>query len=316
MFRKIIAAAASVIMLTACTSFTAFAADEEKVVAVCTAADLYDITADTDKVYLRADIDLSGYDWDGIKEFSGVFYGNGNSIRNMKSDSCGLFYSLGTGAKIKDVRIENAEIISDEKMLGGIVSYIPSAAKNVEITDCHVSGIIHTSYDNPKSSLNFCGGIVGVARPESTVIKNCASSAVVEAVFGSGGIAGLNHGSVESCVFTGRVNCSNNNHHYCNCPERDDDIHLEFLYTGKVLGGIAAVNYGSVSECVSLVSRCEDADYSGLICGVNIRKKGILSDNRAVKLLDNTSDIDYHFSNEANTITEKNFMKLIKTRTA
>ena len=98
MFRKVIAAAASVIMLTAGTSFTAFAADEEKVVAVYTAADLYDITADTDKVYLRADIDLSGYEWDGIKEFSGVFYGNGNSIRNMKSDSCGLFYSLGTGA--------------------------------------------------------------------------------------------------------------------------------------------------------------------------------------------------------------------------
>ena len=312
MFKKIIAAACA-FMLTVSMGAVANAEEKENIVGVYTAEDLFKIDRNTDVVHMRSDIDLTGYDWDGIDLFSGKFNGNGYCIRNMKSDSCGLFYRLGSGAEIKDIRIEDAEIVTDTKMLGGIVSYIPKNVKNVEITDCYVSGVLYTSYSNAASSLNFCGGIAGVISSKGVVVRNCASSAIVEASFGSGGIVGLNYGTVEGSVFTGRVNNCFNDHNYCNCGYEDgEQIHLEIYSIGTAFGGITAVNYGTLKDCISLVSRYDQASYVGLVSAINIKNKGKIENCRALKTFNYTDDSEYRYNDVANTLTAKKYLSFFK----
>ncbi len=316
MKKKLLALAVSVLLLFT-QSIAAYGSpayegyDSAKEIIVRTAQELAAISGDGYYV-IREDIDLEGFDWQGISNFSGTLIGLGHTIKNLKSDKCGLFERVGSGARIKDLILEDVEIGTKTKMLGGIVSYVPSSAKDVTIENCSVSGVLNTLYDNSESKRNFCGAIAGVVASKDCSIKYCSSSATVEAICGEGGIVGLNYGKIYGSFFTGRVRCAGNNNYFLE-PDEDGGYPLVY-YFSHISGGIAAVNYGEISECAVILNDFDMAVYFGLICGINIKGKGSIKDCFTPSALDLSKYDIEHYSPTANVLTPKEYSNKFKKR--
>lgn len=306
---KSVIAAVAVAFFTILQPISANAADTaNKSIAVLTAEDLASVSGNG-TYYIYQDIDLEGFDWKGISDFSGTLLAYNHSvIKNMSSDSCGLFRKLSSGAKIKNIHLENANIKTNTKMLGGLVSYIPASSKSVEIVDCSVNGMVSTTYEG-KSTMNYCGGIAGVVAAKDCVISGCSSAAYVGGVLGEGGIVGLNYGKINDCAFTGRIQ------NVKNAPsENPDEVMDEVYYTSFAMGGITGVNFGNISNSVVLFSDCGSAQYLGLISGVNIKGKGTIKDCVALRADRWSDDGDSeNFNATANSVKSKNFSKVLKS---
>lgn len=306
---KSVIAAVAVAFFTILQPISANAADTaNKSTAVITAEDLASVSGNG-TYYIYQDIDLEGFDWKGISDFSGTLLAYNHSvIKNMSSDSCGLFRKLSSGAKIKNIHLENANIKTNTKMLGGLVSYIPASSKSVEIVDCSVNGMVSTTYEG-KSTMNYCGGIAGVVAAKDCVISGCSSAAYVGGVLGEGGIVGLNYGKINDCAFTGRIQ------NVKNAPsENPDEVMDEVYYASFAMGGITGVNFGNISNSVVLFSDCGSAQYLGLISGVNIKGKGTIKDCVALRADRWSDDGDSeNFSATANIVKSKNFSKVLKS---
>ncbi len=295
--------------MTIMQPISANAADTaNKSIAVITAEDLASVTGNG-TYYIYQDIDLEGFDWKGISDFSGTLLAYNHSvIKNMSSDDCGLFRKLSSGAMIKNIHLENANIKTNTKMLGGLVSYIPASSKGVEITDCSVNGMVRTIYEG-SSTINYCGGIAGVVAAKDCVISGCSSAAYVGGVLGEGGIVGLNYGKINDCAFTGRIQ------NVKNAPSEDpDEVKEDIYYISFASGGISGVNYGSINNSAVLLSDCDSAQYLGLISGVNIKRKGTIKNCVALGV-DRWSDggDSENFNSSANVVKSKIFSKTLKS---
>lgn len=276
-------------------------------IAVTTAEELAAVTG-SGTYYIYQDIDLAGFDWKGISDFSGTLYAyNYSVIKNLTSSDCGLFRKLSSGARIDNIHIENAKITTGTRMLGGLVSYIPAGSKDVRITNCSVNGMVSTTYQG-SSTKNYCGGIAGVVSAEDCVISGCSSSAFVCGVLGEGGIAGLNRGTISECVFTG---CAMNS---LNLPPEDpNEIKTEEYHISAATGGISGVNYGAIENCTVLFSECGSAFYLGLVSGVNIKGRGVIKDSRGLKFGRWSDDGDSEYIAEcANTVKAGTYSKFVK----
>ncbi len=289
--------------------FSANAADTvNKTIAVSTAEELSSITGNgTYCIY--NDIDLEGFDWKGISDFSGTLYAYSDCvIKNMNSDDCGLFRKLSSGAKIQNIHLENVNIKTKTKMLGGLVSYIPASSKGVEVVDCSVNGSVCTRFQG-SSTLNYCGGIAGVVSAKDCVISGCSSSAIVGSPDRQGGIVGLNYGNISDCVFTG---CVKNSENFS--PEDSEEEWLDLYTVSQATGGITSVNVGSISNCVGLLSDCGSATYLGLVSGVNITGKGKINNCIALKADKWTRDGDSeNISEIANNVKSKDLTFKLKS---
>lgn len=272
------------LVLSLCAAATAIAADTSSVEykLIRTAEELAAISG-SGSYMLANDIDLTGYDWKGISSFSGTLNGGNYSIINLKSDSCGLFNRLGAGAKIENIRLKNASIVSTRLWLGGIAAYIPSSAKNVSITNCAVYGEIISLY-NQNGITAACGGVVGFVNSYDTEISGCVYGADVQGNKSVGGIVGINRGKLTDSVSAAALSCSSNNHNYCNCPYEEENgvitqSHTLVDYSCRYMGGIAGINYGKISDCVVCAdSRFDEAVTAGLVCAANIKNRGVISD--------------------------------------
>ena len=68
------------------------------------------------KYYLTNDIDMSRYGyWNTISEFRGTLDGNGHCIKNLKSTTGGLFSNLYPGVIIRNLRLENVDILTESE---------------------------------------------------------------------------------------------------------------------------------------------------------------------------------------------------------
>lgn len=256
-------------------------------------------------------IDLEGFDWKGISNFSGTLDGGLCTIRNLKSDKCGLFKRLDSDACVKNIRLEDVEIVSTAKTLGGIVSYIPSSAKNITIDNCMVSGILCNLYEG-KSRLDFCGAIAGVIASRDCTVTNCSSSATVEAVYHEGGIVGLNYGKISNSFFTGILGCAYNDHDYCKkdmvIDENGEEMYNLLYYVGGIAGGITSVNFGEISSCAVLLQGFDDHNYFGQISGINIKNKGSIKGCFTPQSHD-SFDFD-HYDDIANTLSSSGYSRI------
>lgn len=306
--KSIIVAVAAAFM-TIMQPISANAADTaNKSTAVITAENLASVSG-SGTYYIYQDIDLEGYDWKGISDFSGTLLAYNHSvIKNMSSDDCGLFRKLSSGAKIKNIHLENVNIKTKTKMLGGLVSYIPASSKGVEVVDCSVNGSVCTRFQG-SSTLNYCGGIVGVVSAKDCVISGCSSSAIVGSPDRQGGIVGLNYGNISDCVFTG---CVKNSENFS--PEDSEEEWLDLYTVSQATGGITGVNVGSISNCVVLLSDCGSATYLGLVSGVNITGKGKINNCIALKADKWTRDGDSeNISEIANNVKSKDLTFKLKS---
>ncbi len=194
------------------------------------------------------DTDSRFFGFQGIA-FSGIFDGNGHSIKdvsiNMPNDFyIGLFGYIESGGEIRNLELINSTL-AGQGFVGGIAGFNKGDIKNCSfdgfvdggvyggagglvgineggtIERCHAEGVVDT--------WRFMGGVVGI---NSGTVINCYSMSDVSGIYSSatayectGGLIGENSGKVISCYATGSVSG--------NCK----------------VGGLIGSDKGTVSDC-------------------------------------------------------------------
>lgn len=165
-------------------------------------------------ITLNADIDLAGLPWTPIgngnrgdadaSHFSGVFDGNGHTIRNINAkDERGDNYGAGLFSIVKDATVKNLNVE------GGSVEAVDFAAAvvgiafgNTTIENCHVKGVSVKTDD-------VAAGIVARAYGTDVTVKGCTNASDIYAAKKAGGIAGIASNNcrtvIENCTNSGSV---------------------------------------------------------------------------------------------------------------
>ena len=211
----------------------------ENPVTVSNLSELNAIRSDLNGVYmLTANIDLGGAAWTpiGTKEtpFTGVFYGNGYKITNLKNDDSAETGLFGCNkGRLYAVKIENYTAVMTEKQTAaGAIAAVNEGI----IADSAVSGTISVTYTVNQSYKKYREDI---KHPYQINL---------------GMISGINQNKVENCKVEGTMNETFSaigkytmEWHLLDIPRTFD-----FLLTLTVNSGhIAGVNDGTVTACES-----------------------------------------------------------------
>ena len=160
---------------------------------------------------------------DGSAPFTGVFDGNGHTIRGLvinrpDVDYVGLFGYVGLGGQVRNLGVVGGTVTGAENV-GALVGYNYYGT----ISNCHATAAITGSYNvggligyNDSGTTSTChadgavtgaadyvGGLIGVNR---SVVSNCYASGAVTGSSYVGGLVGYTFcGTVSNCFATGAV---------------------------------------------------------------------------------------------------------------
>ena len=203
------------------------------------------------EVVLTADISMAGRKFTPIPFFSGIFDGQGHTIRGIgiRADGSdqGLFRYTGKDAVIRNLHVEGwLEPGGSALEVGGLVGSNAGTIQN-----CSFRGTVRAKEDG--------GGIAGV-NEESGTICGCLFEGKAVAQHRAGGIAGRNSGSILNCENRGEVNTE-----YIETDEETKNSltaglkNLSSFDVSSVkeedfvdimdIGGIAGYSEGLISEC-------------------------------------------------------------------
>lgn len=165
---------------------------------ISNAAGLTSISSNLSGSYiLTADIVLTG-SWTPIANFTGTLDGNGHiisglSYNNSATGSIALFAST-SGATIKKIGIENANLIGQQNVAGIIGVMTGGTLEQCYVSNSYIQGTDHVA------------SLVGQAL-SNAVVKNCYASAYIYATSNNtGGLIGSSKASTLSkCYFSGMV---------------------------------------------------------------------------------------------------------------
>ena len=219
---------------------------------ISTAQDLQDIqNALNGKYILTSDIDLTGFNWTSISEFSGELIGNGHTITGLTISKSGTtnvgLFATTNGAVIRDIQLKDVNITGGQ-YTGALVG---QATNQTSISGVTISGSV-------TSNTNYVGGIVGNLN-NSTVVDS-TNSATVTGVSYVGGIAGQVYGSgiqyyssVIGSNNTGAINSSGDYvggitgylYQYASISDSTSSGDIKLTSSGKsYVGGITGRAYG------------------------------------------------------------------------
>ena len=182
------------------------------------------MTADVNLMYVPL-VPIGDY----LQQFIGVFDGNNHIIRKARMsqahDKVGLFGSIGSSGKIRNLGIEDINI-AGRNYTGGLVGYAGSGSS---ITNCHATGAIHNTSTN---SFQYLGILVGYA-DNGSIITNCYSAGTVSGYQYVGGLVGyIYNGSITNCHSTSAVSSTSG--------------------SSQNIGGLVGYIYsGSITNCYS-----------------------------------------------------------------
>lgn len=235
---------------------------QREVIHIKTAKDLEELAAncvldswsENVQVILDGDIDLMGSSFTSIPCFSGLFDGQGHTIKGVSvTRSCshaGLFRYLTKDALVRDLSVDGRLMPgTDSSCIGGI------AGRNEGmISGCSFTGSI--------SAQESAGGIAG-ENAETGIITDCSFSGTIIGAHTVGGIAGKNEGKILSSRNEGEVNT------VPDVPIEKKDVSLtgdlvstlenydiaslgndDFVSVMDV-GGIAGTSQGLIDNCVN-----------------------------------------------------------------
>lgn len=160
-------------------------------------------------IILDKDIDLTNTKWTPIgtdyrNSYTGTFDGDNHTISGLivtgSDEYAGLFGYIGSGGTVKNVKLENVQITSDDQYayVGGVAGY---SRGNIE--NCSVSGSV-SGNSNSNGTSNCVGGVVG--QQYGGTITECSSSAIVDGTNAVGGVAGQTaNATLTACYATGDV---------------------------------------------------------------------------------------------------------------
>ena len=192
-------------------------------------------------VFLEADIDLTGNEFDGIPIFCGMFEGNHHTISGLNildnGSAKGLFRYLTEDAVVRNLSVKGKiKPQGSKSILGGL------AGKNAgTVLNCSFSGEI--------DGKDYVGGLIGV-NEVTGVIEKCQVEGSVLGIHFVGGITGENRGVIRECSNLAKINTEAQKSNL-----EVSDITIESLtsseatYTLTDVGGIAGSSSGVIKNC-------------------------------------------------------------------
>lgn len=195
------------------------------------------------QVELKADINLTGYDFVGIPIFCGTFLGNDYTVSglNLTQDGSyqGLFRYLADTAVVRQLHVRgNVSPGGSRTAVGGIVGQ-----NSGRVEQCSFTGTVNGAEQ--------VGGIAGV-NTVTGIIENCVTSGTLTGSHLAGGIAGVNAGVIRHCENESKINTT---------PQQNQvelaDITMDTLtqteaaITVTDVGGIAGTSTGFIRNCVN-----------------------------------------------------------------
>ena len=212
---------------------------------------------------LAADIDLTGTEWTPIPNFAGTFDGNGKTITGLTinqsaTDNVGLFASIDDVGTVKNLKLDKVNVTA--KSNAGAIAGVNRGT----IENCSVSGKVAGSSVN-----SYVGGIAGWHY--GGTITDCHSSATVEGITYTGGVAGQSNASITACYSTGDVKGEGN---YVGGVVGDNVssiVNACYHATGSVAGasgstgGVAGRNYND--DIISVTATVTACYWSGAVAG-------------------------------------------------
>jgi hypothetical protein len=253
---------------------------------------------------IAPDIVASNYIFDG-NAFTGTFDGNNHSILNLiinatGKDYIGLFGQIGAGGIVKNLGIEDVNIIvilsrpgsyfagglcgysyggnisgcfSTGKVTGGYKTYeiggLCGSIEQSNIINCYSTGKVTGS-----SYAYNIGGLCGSSFDSN--ISNCFSTGQVTGNYDYdvGGLCGGNaYGNISNCFSTGQVSGYYETGGLCGYSEQSNIINC--YSTGQVtgkseIGGLCGYNSGNVTNCYSTGNVSGSGWGIGGLCGYNV----------------------------------------------
>ena len=194
--------------------------------------------------------------------YTGTFDGGGHTITGLTinqsgTDHVGLFGCIGGRGTVKNLTLENVNIIGHDNV-GGVVGSTDYDSSTV--TDCTVSGTV--------SGNSNVGGVVGYHY--ASTVSGCTASGDVTGMGNNvGGVVGYNNSSVSACYHaSGSVSGANfvggvvgfTNHRVTACYNASGDV----MGTGDRVGGVAGYN-----DMGATITACYWSNYDGNGIGAN-----------------------------------------------
>ncbi len=194
--------------------------------------------------------------------YTGTFDGGGHTITGLTinqsgTDHVGLFGCIGGRGTVKNLTLENVNIIGHDNV-GGVVGSTDYDSSTV--TDCTVSGTV--------SGNSNVGGVVGYHY--ASTVSGCTASGDVTGMGNNvGGVVGYNNSSVTACYHaSGSVSGANfvggvvgfKNHRVTACYNASGDV----MGTGDRVGGVAGYN-----DMGATITACYWSNYDGNGIGAN-----------------------------------------------
>lgn len=179
---------------------------------------LTDSSADLSANYiLTNDIDLSGIEnYPMIGNFKGIFNGNGHKITGLKIKSDSIYVGLfaqTSNAFIKDLTIENAEIISEgTQEFGTCTGILLGQCTGTEVLNCVVSGTITMKKET--MSNDDCGLLAGSFNSGDIMNTSVSGTINAENIGTCGGFVGVffSHPIIENCFADVNISATNVNY--------------------------------------------------------------------------------------------------------
>ena len=198
---------------------------------------------------LDTDLDLSDNENLFLPVMDGTFDGNGHQITGVtlseEMSDYGLFRYVSANGVVKNLTVEGEILGGDEQENIGILA--GSNAGTIE--NCISRGTLNAE--------TAVGGIVG-KNEETGSVSRSENEAAIDGKMQTGGIAGLNEGSISDCVNSGKINTNQKIKKQAEGDGSSVNISIPNAVTGLTAderanetGGIAGNSSGDISYCTN-----------------------------------------------------------------
>ena len=198
---------------------------------------------------LDADLDLSNYENLFLPVMDGTFDGNGHQIIGVtlseKMSDYGLFRYITENGVVKNLTVEGEILGGDEQENIGILAGSNAGA----IENCITRGTLNAE--------TAVGGITG-KNEETGSVSRSENEAAIDGKMQTGGLAGINEGSISDCVNSGKINTNQKIKKQAEGDGSSVNISIPNAVTGLTAderanetGGIAGNSSGDISYCTN-----------------------------------------------------------------
>lgn len=225
-------------------------------------------------VSLKADIDLTGLEFQPIPVFRGTFDGAGHTVSGFDYTGdgyvVGLFRYIESKGTVQNLTLKgNIDSGNERECIGSICGINYGTIRN-----CSFQGTV--------SGRDTVGGIAGINEDTGTISGSSAKGRI-KGYYSTGGICGINHGALNYCTNRAGINDDSA------WVEEDDEMGTGVeiirrltagddheLHSGVDTGGIAGFSDGVISRCTN--SGTVGYEHTGYnIGGIAGRQSGIVS---------------------------------------